>query len=63
MKTKAIAISIGIFLGLTITAYAATAIYFSTPTIISDWEKPGDISLTDVFPEGGEIGPGERVSL
>ena len=63
MKTKAIAILISIILGITLVACAATAIYFSTPTIISDWEKTGDISLTDVFPEGGEIGPGERVSL
>ena len=63
MKIKAIAISIGIFLGITLVACAATAIYFSTPTIISDWEKPGDISLTDVFPEGGEIGPGESKSI
>ena len=63
MKIKAIAILISIILGITLVACAATAIYFSTPTIISDWEKPGDISLTDVFPEGGEFGPGESKSI
>lgn len=63
MKTKAIAIAIGIFLGLTIAAYAVTLLFFSTPTIISDWKKTDYISLADVFPENGEIGPGESKSI
>lgn len=64
-KIKAIAISIGIFLGLTITAYAATALFYKTPKI----GDPDDgtivikCNISDVPESLGEMASGDVRSM
>ena len=62
---KTIAISIGVFLGLVLAAYAITSHFYRSDGERSDFD-PGTIfrhEMSNVFTEGGEILPGGSKSI
>lgn len=58
-------IVIGIFLGCIILAYAASQLFFLITGQSSNWggKDYWSFELSDVFTEGGEIGPGDEKSI